>query len=258
MTQRERTLWAILRWLVVVFAAVVAGRVYNSATDGFGIQAGTIAAAATIAAVAWWAMRQIERRVNADANVTPIKTKYWFRFSLKTLLVLMTAIAAWLGFYWKPLQERRAEVAAIERLDGALDVKYYGPKWLRNFVDERCFWEPVGVDFKRPLSVAELESVLPILMSFERLQLLTLPGTTITDETITRISPFADKLTYLNLHDSPISDASIVHLKPFRRLIVVCLPNTRLTSAGLAQLHYALPECSISGFVGNQHVSLGP
>jgi hypothetical protein len=244
MTQRERTLSSILRWLVVVFAACAAGRVYHHVSDGFGIGFGTAAAAATIAAIALWVTEQIERRagINADANITPRKTKYWFRFSLKTVLVLMTAIAAWLGFYWKPLQERRAAVAVIERLDGALEVKYYGPKWLRKIVgDERYFWDPVGVEFKRPLSVTELESVLPSLMSFERLHLLTLPGTTITDETLPMISPFASKLTYLNLHGSPITDASIVHLKQFRPLIIVCFSQTKLTSTGLAQLHYALP-----------------
>jgi hypothetical protein len=196
---------------------------------------------------------------SADAEVTPEQTTSWFKFSLKTYLVVVTAIAVWLGFYWKSFQDRRVAIAAIERLDGTLDVKFYGPHWLRKFVDdEKCFWDPVGVFFERPLSVAELESVLPSLRSFERLHLLTLPGTTITDETLPMISPFAGKLTFLNLHGSPISDTSTDQLKQFRRLIVVCLSDTRLTFRGLAKLHHALPECTIAARVGDNRFSLGP
>jgi hypothetical protein len=244
----------------VVFAALVTGSVYNHATGRFGIRADTIAAAAVAAALAWWAMRQIERRAggNADVNVTPNKSKHWFRFSLKALLVLMTAVAAWLG-YWKSFQDRRAAVAAIERLGGTLDAKYHGPKWLSIVVgDERYFWEPTGVHFKRPLKLAELESVLPSLMSFQHLHVLNFQGTTITDGTLPIISPLASKLTLLNLHGSPISDASIEHLKPFQRLVILVLSDTNLTSAGLAELHDALPACTISAFVRGQIVSLGP
>ncbi len=182
-----------------------------------------------------------------------------FKFSLKTYCVVLTAIAVGLGFYWKSFQDRRRAVAAIERLDGTLDVKYFGPTWLRKLVgDDKYFWDPVGVYFDRPLSVAELESVLPILTSFERLHLLALPGTTITDETLPMISPFAGKLTFLNLQGSPISDDSIVHLKQFQRLIVVCFSDTRLTFTGLAKLHFALPECTIAARWGDERVSLGP
>ena len=181
-----------------------------------------------------------------------------FNFSLKALLVVMTAVAVWLGIYWMPLQERRIAIAKIEQLGGTLDVKYFGPGWLRKLVgDEKYFWDPIGVHFNRPLSAAELDAVWPSVMSFQRLHILSIPGT-ISDENVERLSPLASKLTFLNITDSSISDASLGHLKEYRQLIQLCAFDTNLTPVGIAELHHALPECTIGTFVDDKVVNIGP
>lgn len=188
------------------------------------------------------------------AAAAPIKAKWrWYNFSLKTLLVVMTALAIWLGLYAKSYRDRRTAVAEIERLDGAMGIKYLGPEWLRKVVnDEKYFWDPAGVHFNRPLTVAELESVLPYLMSFQRLHDLTLRGTS--DETLPLLLPLASKLTFLNFSDSSISDASIANLKQFPKLQTLIVLNTRLTTAGRAELQRAFPKCSIVNTVAARSV----
>ena len=183
----------------------------------------------------------------AHADAAPIRTKRrWFNFSLKTLLIVMTVFAVWLGFYVIHFRDRRTAVAAIERLDGAMGIRYLGPDWLRKVVgDERYFWDPAGVHFNRPLTVAELESILPILTSFQRLHDLTLPGDTITNDTLPLLFPLAGKLTYLNLSRSPISDAAIADLKKFPKLKTLRISNVHLSPAGVEELHQALPKCKI-------------
>ena len=58
------------------------------------------------------------------------------RFTLRTLLMLVTATAALFGYEgyvsWK---EERA-VAAIEPLYGAVEYGHIGPDWLRRFAGE--------------------------------------------------------------------------------------------------------------------------
>jgi hypothetical protein len=173
--------------------------------------------------------------------------KRWFSFSLRTIFVLMTALSIWLGLYVKSYRDRRNAVAEIERLDGAMGIKYFGPEWLRNIVkDEKFFWDPAGVHFNRPLTEAELKSILPHLMTFQRLHDLTLPGSTITNDNLPSLFPLASKLTYLNVAGSQISDDAIVHLKQFPKLKILRVNGTGITGAGVRELQQALPTCRVS------------
>ena len=99
-----------------------------------------------------------------------LRGRRWFRFSLRTLLVLMTALAVWLGLYAKSLRDRKAAVVLIEQLNGALGVKLAGPAWLWRLVgDERYFFDPAGVHFnagERPTD-DDLRMVMKHLVRFK-------------------------------------------------------------------------------------------
>jgi hypothetical protein len=188
----------------------------------------------------------MELAVSSDSSVALKTKRRWFAFSLKTLLVVMTALAVWLGLYVKSFRDRRNAVAEIERLDGAMGIKYLGPEWLRKFVDdEKCFWDPAGVHFNRPLTVNELKNVVPILMSFQRLHDLTLPGDTVTDDTLPLLMPLAGKITYLDLSGCRLSDDAFNQLTKFEKLKRLGLDSTLVSSSAVEKLQQALPKCKI-------------
>jgi hypothetical protein len=176
---------------------------------------------------------------------SPPKTRWrWFNFSLKTFLIVITVVAVGMGMYAKWLRERRAAVAEVEQLQGALGIRYVGPEWLRNVVgDEKYFWDPAGVHFNRALTEAELKSVMPRLMSFRRLHDLTLHG--LTDDTLPFLFPLASKLAYLDISSSQLSDDAIVHLHNFSELRTLRIGNTRVSSAGIETLRQTLPKCKL-------------
>ena len=172
----------------------------------------------------------------------------WFSFSLKTLLVVMTALAVWLGFYVKSFRDRRAAVAAIEQFDGAMGIKYLGPDWLRKFVDdEKYFWDPAGVHFNTTYHITDddLQQVMRHLTGFKRLHDLTLQGSAITDDGVAMLLPLSDKLVYLDLAGTKTTDLGVKHLKKFRYLTTLDISNTAVTLAGYEELRKALPSCNL-------------
>jgi hypothetical protein len=177
---------------------------------------------------------------------SPPKPKWrWFNFSLKTLLIVMTVIALWLGIYMKSFRDRRKAVDEVEQLEGAMGIRYLGPDWLRKKVnDEKYFWDPAGVHFNRPLTVTELKSILPYLMSFQHLHDLTLHG--LTNSTLPLLFPLANKLTYLDLSSCKLSDDAIVQLEQFPKLKTLRITNSDISSAGVEKLQRALPACKVT------------
>jgi len=91
----------------------------------------------------------------------------WFQYSLRSFLILVTALAVWLGIIVNRAREQREAVKAIEALGGtiaynwqvgvpldpddvfSLDVPLTppGPAWLRRLVGDEFFQDAVEVDF---------------------------------------------------------------------------------------------------------------
>lgn len=74
----------------------------------------------------------------------------WFQYSLRTFLVLMTALAVWLGVVVNRAREQREAVEAIEALGGAVTYDWElepnrkeppGPGWLRTLIGDDFFQE---------------------------------------------------------------------------------------------------------------------
>jgi hypothetical protein len=190
--------------------------------------------------------------VDQPATATPRTERRWFKFSLKTLLVVMTVIAVCLVLYLKQFRARREAIATIERLGGEVAVApsyaglYLGPEWIRKLIsDEKYFWEPVGVRINSPISDDELEQVMRRVINFERIYDLSLFGTSGTDNALALVRPLGDNLLCLRFYDTDISDAAIVHLKQLPMLKSLVLNGTSITPAGIAELQAALPNCII-------------
>ena len=119
----------------------------------------------------------------------PIKRRRWLRFSLRTLLVVMTVLCVWLGFKVNAARRQKEAVEAILKAGGEIFFDYQlepptgqpdkfnfdfdqnvsppGPAWLREQLGEEYFREVYAVRFFGPTISA---SVLPQLVNFPELR----------------------------------------------------------------------------------------
>ncbi len=121
-------------------------------------------------------------------NVPPLPRRRYLTFSLRTLFILLTTLAVWLGIATHRAREQRAAVQAIESLGGAVRYDWQndpldpfgsdvldepaGPAWLRRLMGDDFFQEVWEVDFGSPLSPTkvELRKALPQLQRLRALK----------------------------------------------------------------------------------------
>lgn len=118
----------------------------------------------------------------ADSRVP--RRRRWLQFSLRTLFVLTTGLAIWLGFVVKGIREQREAVKAVEALGGVVQYDWeeadFDPSsrtLLRRIVGDDYFQEASHVAFVKwpPPSDVALLRLIPYLQRFRRLQFLTVP-----------------------------------------------------------------------------------
>ncbi len=174
--------------------------------------------------------------------------KRWFSFSLKTLLVLMMAIAIGLVLYVKISRSRRAAIASIGRLHGSISYKESGPNWLRKVIpDEKFFWSPVAIRFdpSNPITDADLQSVINRLWKFDDLTYLNFDRSKITDAGIAQLVPFANKLESLDIRGTGVSDDGITYLQRFPRLTLLRLKGSAISPDGIEKIRKSMPNCKL-------------
>src|SRR5262245_13888831 len=102
-------------------------------------------------------------------------TRRWLRFSLRTLLLLVTVACGafgWLGYKMRLVERQRAAVEAIQKLGGRVYFAHDqgpapGPAWLRKLLGEDFFATVTYV----ALSEKDIsDSALAHLGAFEQLQ----------------------------------------------------------------------------------------
>ena len=156
----------------------------------------------------------------------------YLKVSLRSLLLLVLAIGAWLGWLVYTARVQRDAVAAIERSGGWSEYdwgwrhgdkirngKPWAPKWL---VDH------IGADF------------------FGSVVIVVLPDTG-SDAVLDHIRHLS-KLEKINLSSSPVTDAGVAHLKGLTHLEELSLRGTRVTDTGVAYL---------AGLAGLRRLHLG-
>ena len=195
--------------------------------------------------------------------------KHWIRFSLRTLLLLVTVLAIWLGLQVQRAQNQRSAVRMIQQLGGSVeyDYQYRGnlfvddaqpsaPKWLRKWIGDDFFVNVVVVhlsnttadnsDLKslshlkllKRLYLAETSVTgqgLELLARCNQLEALNLSGTRVNDDDMTLISGFSN-IRWLNVQGTSITDKSLQHIGALMRLEFLCLDGTDMTDAGLVYL----------------------
>jgi hypothetical protein len=213
------------------------------------------------------------------------RRRRWVRYSLRTFLILMTAVCLALGMYVKRVLDQKVASEIVRGWGGTvwLDYRYQAeiansgtanqipvqpPQFraLRKRLGDDYFSNVVAVSFPYHLSaVIEVD----VLCGFKKLRVLTLSGTKVNDDDLRKLARL-HTIETLHLADTDVTDDGIQWLIKLPRLKTLSLRgtvltdvglrtlavrssleeldivNTNATEEGLAQLIKALPNCHVT------------
>lgn len=155
-----------------------------------------------------------------------------WRVSLRTLMVLILCLAAWLGYEGHLAREQRKAVQAIKAYGGfvAYDWEYVGdkqtpgrrplaPGWIRRAIGDEYFQD-----------VVEVNLTYGTAPDGKRIE-----TTRTTDDVISRLCAFP-ALKYLYIHETQATDGAMDVVGKLRGLEVLMMWDAAVTDAGMAKL----------------------
>jgi hypothetical protein len=168
-----------------------------------------------------------------------------FQFSIRSLLLLMVAVAvpcSWLATEMKAAREQERAVEAIQKLDGCVrydlqdadgNAEPSGPERLRKLLGADCLVSVVEINLN---ATNATDAGLEHLKGLAQLQHLSLDGTQVTDAGLEHLKGLT-QLQGLLLDHTQVTDAGLKHLKGMTQLQWLSLiGNTQVTDAGLEHL----------------------
>jgi hypothetical protein len=164
-----------------------------------------------------------------------------FRFSLRSLMVVVTLLSIWMGYYLDSVRRQRQAVQSIRRLHGRityddfLEENGIEPRW-RRWVRSKLGSEYVEQVDQVFFTGREIE---PIGMGHYGW-----PKSDICDDDLEMFRDLP-AITELGLPDTRITDGGVRHLKRLTKLRFLNLTGTGLTPEGVRDLRQALPNCRI-------------
>ena len=192
----------------------------------------------------------------------------WFRFSLRTLFLLVLVLSVWLGLKVEAARKQHLAIVAVKAL--GVQVQYdfdkkdrdrhpNEPEWLINLFSIDFFHDVVEVVFSVNTGSpngSDLSKLHPELVYFPQLRSIVLSGIACSDDDLQylagmkelqwlwlRSSTFTGiglkylggckKLDWLMFDDCPISDAGIEQIKNFTAIQTLYLQNSHVTDASI-------------------------
>jgi hypothetical protein len=199
----------------------------------------------------------------SEASATPVKRRWW-RYSLRTMLLVLTALALWLGMQTDRAIKQRRAVQIVERLGGVVHYHHqltddprrqfdwkrepWAPRWLMDIFGDDYFVAAyeIYVNPAKPSEVQISDEEFAMLCDVTSLRSLCLWRMPISDEDFAHV----EKLPYLKtlrLDSRELTDEGLQHVASLRRLENLWLTATpmgppilketsRISDAGLAHL----------------------
>jgi hypothetical protein len=196
----------------------------------------------------------------ADSTQVTRTKRRGFRLSVRALMALVLLIGGGPGWVAYRARLQGEAVAALQKAGGHVlyDYQFVGgttagtcqeggkpwaPRWLVDFLGPDYFGTVIVVN----LEGCRTAEVLPAVARLDRLDILCLFMTDVTDEQMSQLAGL-DRLRELNLHDTGLGDAGLRPLESLRRLREIALPQN-VTDAGLIRLGgmSALRRVDLSG-----------
>jgi hypothetical protein len=201
---------------------------------------------------------------------TPVKRRPWFRYSMRTLLILVTVAAIWFGLLAQSARKQREAVQAVLAAGGSVQYDYQrrgpqseprGQRWLRKLIGDEYFQEVVGVvvqsnsaDDELLLQIGKLHNLESLTVGAldsnnqritdaglrhigqaKRLRSLNIGFTKVTDQGLGYLAGLP-ALVHLDLSSTSISDDGLIALKPLKELYSLTASGTNITDRGLSVL----------------------
>ncbi len=178
--------------------------------------------------------------------VAPKPARRRFQFSLRTLLVIVTAVAVIMAVFVAPTRTQRI-VQDIQKMNGLYSLKKTGPIWFRELFGRTV---PDPLDSTGTTTIGPFDGLkgvtfgsfagslsppcglrdewLDNLAGQTSLQGLYLNGAPITDDGIFRLRDLPH-LRHLELANVPIGDWGLAHISAFTNLETLRLSNSRIS-----------------------------
>lgn len=185
----------------------------------------------------------------------------WFRYSLRTLMLFVTACAlacSWLAVKLKEAKRQHKAVEAIQKAGGQVHYDYqldasgkeiagakpHTPVWLRNLIDEDLFDNVVKITAWRDKQLQHIKD-FPDLQSLDFYC-----GIDVTDNGMANLQ-YVPELCELRFgsSQSQVTEAGLAYIRPLARLRHLELRGVPINDAGLQCLDglTALEDLSLEG-----------
>ena len=199
----------------------------------------------------------------------PTPKRRWYRFSLRTLLivlVLLSLLLGWFALKIRQAQRQRQVVEAIQKAGGWVRYdfevdesgapiggeKWPGLAWLRKLFGEDLLGD---VDTVGSFGSEVSDVLLEQFKGLADLKRLHLTGVPVTDAGIEHLKGLTN-LQVLDLSGTQMTDLGLQHLKGLTNLQVLWLSDTQVTDAGLQHLK-GLPSLEQLNLSGTQVTDTG-
>ena len=159
--------------------------------------------------------------------------------------VLLVLLSVFL-LIWLPYHREQVAIREIESLGGSVGTFWDGPGWVP-FSPERLSWfDRVNIVILSDTSISD--EGLTNLSALANLSHLSLERTPVSDKGLKHLSEL-NNLAHLSLDNAQITDDGLKHLSGLTNLKYLDLNHTQVTDAGVKELRKSLPawpDCSIS------------
>ena len=186
----------------------------------------------------------------------------WFRprFSLTTLLVVVTVICCWLGYQVNKAERQRRQVAQIRAAGGLVTYRLDrnasleeldilpgnpplpGPNWLHGWLGVDYFFTVDSIRLYKSVP----QDVLKNLADLQGIEHVDFMGSgTLTDDDLPCIMRVSS-IRGLTLDGKKLSTAGVMSLASMKQLRALWINHNRVRAGQIAELMIAHPTCSIS------------
>lgn len=174
----------------------------------------------------------------------------WLRFSLRSLLLVVTGLSIWLGLHLDAVRRQSAAIAEVKRLGGraCYDYQYAGdgeltegespsPVWLFGWLGPDFFHDVVFVDMSRNADGQEntqtTDEIKAVLPDFRELRTLYLTQGQATDDCLRAVGRLSKLEQLFCWNAIEATDAAIAPLANLPRLKSLHFSNSWITDESL-------------------------